>query len=47
MKPIENWLRETIGLDAATVGPGLIERAVRQRMRSLGLKRVEDYLRSL
>jgi chemotaxis protein methyltransferase WspC len=47
MKPIENWLRETIGLDAAAVGPGLIQRAVRQRMRSLGLKRVEDYQRSL
>jgi chemotaxis protein methyltransferase WspC len=47
MKPIEDRLRETIGLDAATVGPGLIQRAVRQRMRSLGLKRVEDYQRSL
>jgi chemotaxis protein methyltransferase WspC len=47
MKPIENRLRETIGLDAATVGPGLIQRAVRQRMRSLGLKRVEDYRRCL
>jgi chemotaxis protein methyltransferase WspC len=47
MKPIEDRLRETIGLDAATVGPGLIQRVVRQRMRSLGLKRVEDYRRSL
>ena len=47
MKPIEDRLRETIGLDAASVGPGLIQRAVRQRMRSLGLKRLEDYQRSL
>jgi chemotaxis protein methyltransferase WspC len=43
MKPIENRLRETIGLDIASVGPGLIQRAVRQRMRSQGLKRIEDY----
>ena len=47
MKPIEDRLRETIGLDAASVGPGLIQRAVGQRMRSLGLKRLEDYQRSL
>jgi chemotaxis protein methyltransferase WspC len=43
MKRVENRLRETIGLDAACVGPSLIQRAVRQRMRSLGLKRIEDY----
>ena len=43
MKPIEDRLRETIGLDAASVGPSLIQRAVRHRMRSLGLKRLEDY----
>ena len=43
MKRIEDRLRETIGLDAATVGRGLIQRAVRQRMRSLGLRRAEDY----
>jgi chemotaxis protein methyltransferase WspC len=47
MKPIEDRLRETIGLDAASVGPSLIQRAVRQRMRSLGLKLPEDYLRFL
>ena len=47
MKPIEDRLRETISLDAASVGPSLIHRAVRQRMRSLGLKRPEDYLRYL
>jgi chemotaxis protein methyltransferase WspC len=43
MKRIEDRLRETIGLDAASVGPSLIQRAVRHRMRSLGLKRLEDY----
>jgi chemotaxis protein methyltransferase WspC len=47
MKPIEEQLRETIGLDAASVGPSLIQRTVRHRMRSLGLKRPEDYLRFL
>ena len=47
MKPIEDRLRETIALDAASVGPSLIQRAVRQGMRSLGLKRPEDYLRYL
>jgi chemotaxis protein methyltransferase WspC len=43
MKRIEDRLRETIGLDAASVGPSLIQRAVRHRMRSLGIKRIEDY----
>ena len=43
MKPIEDRLRETIGLDAASVGPGMIPRAVRQRMKSLGVKRLVDY----
>ena len=47
MKCIEDRLRETIGLDAACVGAGMVQRAVRQRMRSLGLKRPEDYLRFL
>jgi chemotaxis protein methyltransferase WspC len=47
MKRIEDRLRETIGLDAASVGPSLIQRAARHRMRGLGLKRPEDYLRFL
>jgi chemotaxis protein methyltransferase WspC len=47
MKCIENRLRENIGLDAASVGPGMVQRAVRHRMRSLGLKQPEDYLRFL
>ncbi len=40
---IEQLLRRTIGLEAAAVGASGIQRAVRLRMRSLGLKRPEDY----
>ena len=47
MKRFEHLLRKTIGLDAASVGPTSIQRAVRLRMRSLGLKRPEDYERLL
>jgi len=43
MKPIEHLLRKTMGLDAESIGPTSIQRAVRQRMRSLGLRRLEDY----
>jgi chemotaxis protein methyltransferase WspC len=43
MKPLENLLRQVIGLDTASVGPASIERAVRLRMTRLGLRRVEDY----
>ena len=43
MKRIEDRLRQIIGLDAASVGPSRIQRAVRNRMRILGLKRLEDY----
>jgi chemotaxis protein methyltransferase WspC len=44
MKTIENLLRERIGLDAASIGSSLIERSVRLRMKSLGLKQTEDYI---
>ena len=47
MKRVEDQLRERIGLDAASVGSPLIQRAIRQRMRSLGLKGLEDYHRLL
>ena len=47
MTQIEHLLRKTIGLDAASIGSTLIPRAVRLRMRSLGLKRLEDYQRLL
>jgi chemotaxis protein methyltransferase WspC len=43
MKRIEDQLRASIGLDAACIGSNMIQRAVRQRMRSLGLKGLEDY----
>jgi chemotaxis protein methyltransferase WspC len=43
MKRFEHLLRTTIGLDAESIGPTSIQRAVRLRMRSLGLKRPEDY----
>ena len=40
---MKHLLRKTIGLDAASIGSTSIQRAVRLRMRSLGLKRPEDY----
>jgi chemotaxis protein methyltransferase WspC len=43
MKQFEHLLRETIGLDVQSIGPTSIQRAVRLRMRSLGLKSPEDY----
>lgn len=43
MKRIETLLRQTIGLDACSIGPTLIHRAVRSRMRSIGVRKVEDY----
>src|SRR5437016_1154827 len=43
MKLIESLLRETMGLDAASIGSALIHRTVRLRMKSLGLKRIEEY----
>ena len=43
MRRIEQLLEKTIGLDAASIGSASIQRAVRVRMRSLGLRRLEDY----
>ena len=43
MKRFEHLLRKTIGLDAESIGSTSIQRAVRLRMRSLGLRRPEDY----
>jgi chemotaxis protein methyltransferase WspC len=43
MKRFEHLLREMIGLDAESIGSLSIQRAIRQRMKSLGLKRPEDY----
>src|SRR5260370_27296338 len=41
---IENLLNATMGLDAASIGSSLIERTVRLRMKSLGLKKIADYV---
>ena len=43
MTRIEHLLRTRIGLDAASIGRVGIERAVWSRMRSLGLRKLEDY----
>jgi chemotaxis protein methyltransferase WspC len=47
MKQVEDRLRLTIGLDAASIGSTLIERIVRLRMKSHGIKRIEEYERLL
>jgi chemotaxis protein methyltransferase WspC len=47
MKQIEGLLREKMGLDAASIGSGLIHRIVRLRMKTLGLKQVEEYRKLL
>jgi chemotaxis protein methyltransferase WspC len=43
MRAIEELLRKTIGLDPATVGTTSIQRIIRLRMKTLGLKQTEDY----
>ena len=43
MKRVEHLLWKTIGLDAASIGSKSIERSARQRMKALGLRRLEDY----
>jgi chemotaxis protein methyltransferase WspC len=45
MNPIQNLLRQTMGLHTAAVGSSLIERAVRLRMQARGMTRQEDYLK--
>src|SRR5207302_3675173 len=47
MTQIEGLLRDTMGLDAASIGSGLIHRIVRLRMKSLGLKQPDQYRRFL
>ncbi len=41
---IEQLLRQSMGLDAATVGASTIERAVTDRMQACALATVDDYL---
>ncbi len=43
MNQIENLLRQAMGLDAATIGSSLIERAVRARMRTCEITKMGDY----
>jgi chemotaxis protein methyltransferase WspC len=43
MTQIEQLLREKIGLDPASVGSSSIERIVRLRMKSLGIKEPQEY----
>jgi chemotaxis protein methyltransferase WspC len=47
MNDIENLLRHSIGLHAATIGSSVVEHTVRSRMRRLGLVNHEDYLNLL
>jgi chemotaxis protein methyltransferase WspC len=43
MEQIEKMLREKMGLDAASVGSGSIQRVIRLRMKSLGVSDASDY----
>lgn len=47
MKRIERLLRQQVGLDAAAIGNPVFERTVRQRIKTLGLHGLQDYLRLL
>jgi chemotaxis protein methyltransferase WspC len=47
MKEIERALRERVGLDPASIGSSVIQRSVRLRMKSRGIKKIEDYSRLL
>ena len=43
MHLIENLLRRTMGLDAASIGSSLISQTVRLRMQNHGLTKLQDY----
>ncbi|MFK3651554.1 CheR family methyltransferase [Lysobacter enzymogenes] len=43
----ERWLKTTMGLDASSVGPGVVARAVAGRMRATGLSDAGAYWRRL
>ncbi len=47
MQLIEDLLRKTMGLDAASIGSSLIGQTVRSRMQSRGVPNVEDYWKYL
>ena len=44
LAPLEAWLHEHTGLDAATLGEGVVARAALQRVQRLACKSVDDYL---
>lgn len=39
----QQWLKDTMGLDASTIGPTLVERAVQRRMTACGRAGLTDY----
>lgn len=43
----QQWLKDTMGLDASTIGPTLVERAVQRRMSACGRAGLSDYWQSL
>ena len=43
MQEIERAVRDRIGLDAASIGSTLLQRSIRLRMKSHGLKNSDDY----
>jgi chemotaxis protein methyltransferase WspC len=43
MQPIEQLLKERIGLDVSSIGSSLIQRTVRLRMKRLGLQTLSNY----
>ena len=43
----ENLLKNAMGLDAPSIGSAAIERAVRLRMATLGVKQTDDYRQQL
>jgi chemotaxis protein methyltransferase WspC len=47
MQQIEQWLRASMGLDAASIGSTSIHRTVRLRMKAARIAAVEDYERML
>src|SRR5207244_12351799 len=43
MLKIEHAVRDRIGLDAVSIGSALLQRSIRLRMKSHGLKKADDY----
>jgi chemotaxis protein methyltransferase WspC len=41
---VENWLQQHTGLDASTLGAGVVARAARERIDGLSCKSIDDYL---